>query len=214
MRESDLIVRTITDLESDKICLAFYIRTIGTSPVMYCYDAETGYAANVNQVGNFKEQQLIVRKIKDTVNNVSCLVAYVGTPGTSPSIFCYRNKRTATDDLTRSGHLHEGDLDVYRVIDSASSETCLIAYISTSGTAPSLTCYGNKSGDQGGLVQGGYLREGDLIVRKIVDHANRKECLVSYVSTEGTSPDINCYDAGRKPRRKVETISIPVPPGR
>ena len=34
MRESDLIVRTITDLESSRICLAFYIRTTGTSPVM------------------------------------------------------------------------------------------------------------------------------------------------------------------------------------
>ena len=34
LKESDLIVRTVTDLESDKICLAFYVRTTGTSPVM------------------------------------------------------------------------------------------------------------------------------------------------------------------------------------
>ena len=63
MRESDLIVRTVTDLESNRICLAFYIRTTGTSPVMSCYDAVSGYASNINQVGNFKEEQLIVRKM-------------------------------------------------------------------------------------------------------------------------------------------------------
>jgi len=34
LRESDLIVRTITDLESNRICLAFYVQTTGTSPVM------------------------------------------------------------------------------------------------------------------------------------------------------------------------------------
>ena len=32
LRESDLIVRTISDLESNRICLAFYVRTMGTSP--------------------------------------------------------------------------------------------------------------------------------------------------------------------------------------
>ena len=42
LRESDLIVRTVTDLESNKICLAFYVRTLGTSPVMSCYDARGG----------------------------------------------------------------------------------------------------------------------------------------------------------------------------
>ena len=38
LRESDLIVRNITDLNSKKTCLAFYVRTTGTSPVMFCYD--------------------------------------------------------------------------------------------------------------------------------------------------------------------------------
>ena len=47
LRESDLIVRTVTDLESNKICLAFYVRTLGTSPVMSCYDTRGGYRSNV-----------------------------------------------------------------------------------------------------------------------------------------------------------------------
>ncbi|MGB5426040.1 MAG: hypothetical protein WBN95_04560, partial [Gammaproteobacteria bacterium] len=133
MRESDLIVRTVTDLESSRICLAFYIRTTGTSPVMNCYDAVSGYASNINQVGNFKEKQLIVRKMKDTLNDVSCLVAYVGTPGTSPSIDCYKSRKSVTDDLIRDGHLQEGDLDIYRVVDKDSTKTCLVAYVSTGG---------------------------------------------------------------------------------
>jgi len=214
MRESDLIVRTVTDLESSRICLTFYIRTTGTSPVMTCYDAVSGYASNINQVGHFKEKQLIVRKMKDTVNDVSCLVAYVGTPGTSPSIDCYKSRKSATDDLVRNGHLREGDLDVYRVVDKDSTKTCLVAYVSTGGTAPSLKCYNSQSGGQGGLVQNSFLREGDLIVRKIVDNANRKECLISYVSTEGTSPNINCFDVVSKPQAKAATTSIPVPPKR
>jgi hypothetical protein len=213
MRESDLIVRTITDLESSRICLAFYIRTSGTSPVMDCYDAVSGYASNINQVGNFKEGQLIVRKVKDTLNDVSCLVAYVGIPGTSPSIDCYKSRTSATDDLVRGGHLHEGDLDIYRVVDKDSTKTCLIAYVSTSGTAPSLECYNSRSGGHGGLVQSSSLREGDLIVRKIVDHANREECLISYVSTVGTSPSINCFDAVSVPQPGTpRTVSIPVTP--
>jgi len=195
MRESDLIVRTVTDLESSRICLAFYVRTTGTSPVMNCYDAVSGYASNINQVGNFKEKQLIVRKMKDTLNDVSCLVAYVGTAGTSPSIDCYKSRKSGKDDLVRDGHLREGDLDVYRVVDADSTKTCLVAYVSTGGTAPSLRCYDSKTGGKGGLVQNSQLHEGDLIVRKIVDHANLKECLISYVSTEGTSPSINCFDA-------------------
>jgi len=207
MRESDLIVRTVTDLESSKICLAFYIRTTGTSPVMNCYDAVGGYAANINQVGNFKEGELIVRKMKDSVNDVSCLVAYVGTPGTSPSIDCYKSRKSATDELVRSGHLKEGDLDVYRVIDKDSTKTCLVAYVSTGGTVPSLTCYDSLAGDKGALVQNSSLRKGDLIVRKIVDLANNKECLISYVSTEGTSPGINCSDTVSAP----VTISAPEP---
>ena len=215
MRESDLIVRTITDLESNRICLAFYIRTTGTSPVMNCYDAVSGYASNINQVGNFKEKQLIVRKMKDTLNDVSCLVAYVGIPGTSPSIDCYKSRKSASDDLVQDGHLQEGDLDVYRIVDKDSTKTCLVAYVSTGGTAPSLKCYNNQSGDQGGLEQGSHLREGDLIVRKIVDYANRKECLISYVSTEGTSPRINCFDTVPTPRPSSSPIaSIPVTPKR
>ncbi|MEN8206094.1 MAG: hypothetical protein ABFS24_08775, partial [Pseudomonadota bacterium] len=59
------------------------------------------------------------------------------------------------------------------------------------------------------------LREGDLIVRKIVDHANKKECLISYVSTEGTSPSINCLDSGSMPQaRPAPTTSISVTPKR
>ena len=213
MRESDLIVRTITDLESSRICLAFYVRTTGTSPVMNCYDADSGYAANINQVGNFKEGELIVRKMKDTVNDISCLVAYVGTPGTSPSIDCYNSRKSATDDLVRNGHLREGDLDVYRVIDKNSTKTCLIAYVSTGGTVPSLKCYNSRSGGNGVLVQNSFLREGDLIVRKIVDRSNNKECLISYVSTEGTSPSINCFDAVSAPRPKTPpSKSFPVSP--
>ena len=215
MRESDLIVRTITDLESNNICLAFYIRTTGTSPVMNCYGAVSGYASNINQVGHFKEKQLIVRKMKDTLNDVACLVAYVGTPGTSPSIDCYKSRKTATDDLVRNGHLREGDLDIYRVVDKNSTKTCLIAYVTTGGTAPSLLCYNSQSGGKGGLVQNSFLREGDLIVRKIVDHANRKECLISYVSTEGTSPNIYCSNAGSTPQPGVAPkTSIPLTPKR
>jgi len=213
MRESDLIVRTITDLESSRICLAFYVRTTGTSPVMNCYDAVGGYAANINQVGNFKEGELIVRKMKDTVNDVSCLVAYVGTPGTSPSIDCYNSRKSATDELVRSGHLKEGDLDVYRIIDKDSTKTCLVAYVATGGTMPSLKCYNSRSGGHDGLIQNSFLHEGDLIVRKIVDRANNKECLISYVSTEGTSPGINCFDTVSAPQPKTPpTISFPVSP--
>jgi hypothetical protein len=215
MRESDLIVRTVTDLESNRICLAFYIRTTGTSPVMSCYDAVSGFASDIHQVGHFKEKQLIVRKMKDTLNDVSCLVAYVGIPGTSPSIDCYKSRKSATDDLVRDGHLREGDLDIYRVVDKDSTKTCLVAYVSTSGTAPSLKCYNSQSGGQGGLVQVSSLRKGDLIVRKIVDHANREECMISYVSTEGTSPSINCFDAVSTPQPSTSpTASIPVTPKR
>ena len=212
MRESDLIVRTVTDLESSRICLAFYIRTTGTSPVLSCYDAVSGYASNINQVGHFKEKQLIVRKMKDTLNDVSCLVAYVSTPGTSPSIDCYKSRKTAKDDLVRSGHLREGDLDIYRVVDADSTKTCLIAYVTTGGTAPSLKCYNSKGEGKGALVQASHLREGDLIVRKIVDHSNHQECLVTYVSTEGTSPSIYCSETKAAPQASVAPKqSIPVP---
>jgi hypothetical protein len=112
----------------------------------------------------------------------------------------------------RDGHLQEGDLDIYRVVDKDSTKTCLVAYVSTGGTAPSLKCYNSQAGGPGGLVQTSFLREGDLIVRKIIDHANGKECLISYVSTEGTSPSINCFDAASKPGAKAATTSIPLTP--
>ena len=195
LRESDLIVRTITDLESKKICLTFYIRTVGTSPVMTCYAAESSFRSRINQVGHFKEDQLVVRKLKDHENNMSCLVAYTSAKGTSPSINCYKNPKSGSDAIVRSGHLREGDLDIHRVIDAGSNKTCLIAYVKKGGTAPSLICYGSKVPAKGGMIQDGHLREGDLVVRKIIDQANQKACLMTYVSTEGTSPYIHCFDS-------------------
>ena len=217
LRESDLIVRTITDLEDSKICLAFYVRTTGTSPVMSCYQATSGYRSNISQVGHFKEGQLVVRKIKDSVNNVSCLVAYVSTPGTSPVINCYESRSGAKDEIESSGHLREGDLDIYRIVDQDSTKSCLIAYVSTGGTAPSLTCYTNQSGVKGGMVQDSYLREGDLIVRKIVDQGNSQNCLITYVSTEGTSPYIFCSEnkyvaESKKPQPESATEWKPYSP--
>jgi len=197
MRESDLIIRTISDLESNRICLAFYVRTMGTSPTMSCYDVVSGFRSRIDQVGHFKEGKLIVRKLKDFENNVSCLVSYVSTAGTSPAIECYKNATAAkfrdSDTLSPSGHLREGDLDVYRIVDPDSTESCLVAYVNTGSTSPSLQCYPTHSATgKGGLAQTSYLREGDLIVRKIVDEDNAKECLITYVSTEGTSPYIYC----------------------
>ena len=197
MRESDLIVRTISDLESNRICLAFYVRTIGTSPSMTCYDVVSGFRSRIDQVGHFKEGKLIVRKLKDFENNVSCLVAYVSTAGTSPAIDCYKNAAAGqfrdSDTLVPSGHLREGDLDVYRIVDPDSTKSCLVAYVNTGSTSPSLQCYGtHTSTAKGGMAQTSYLREGDLIVRKVVDQDNAKECLITYVSTEGTSPFIHC----------------------
>ncbi len=200
LRESDLIVRTISDLESNRICLAFYVRTTGTSPSMTCYDVQSGFRSRIGQVGHFKEGKLVVRKMKDSINNVSCLVAYVSTEGTSPAIDCYSSQANAkfrdSDTLVPSGHLREGDLDVYRMIDPDSTKSCLIAYVNTGRTSPSLQCYGThpKTG-KAGLAQTSHLREGDLIVRKVIDEDNSKECLITYVSTEGTSPYIHCADA-------------------
>jgi hypothetical protein len=199
LRESDLIVRTISDLESNRICLAFYVRTMGTSPSMTCYDVVSGFRSSIDQVGHFKEDKLIVRKLKDFVNNVSCLVAYVSTEGTSPAIDCYKTAASTqfrdSDSLVPSGHLREGDLDVYRIVDPDSTKSCLIAYVNVGGTTPSLLCYGSTANTgKGGLAQTSNLREGDLIVRKIVDEDNSKECLITYVSTEGTSPYIYCAD--------------------
>lgn len=203
LRESDLVVRTISDLESNKICLAFYVRTVGTSPVLNCFDAVSGFRSRVKQTAHFKEGKLVVRKITDSLNNVACLVAYVSTGGTSPSIDCYQRKMIMKDDIVRQGHLREGDLDVYRIVDADSARVCLVTYVNTGSTSPSLVCYQADSKPAGGsLDQTSQLREGDLVVRKIVDTGSRKECLVTYVSTEGTSPSVYCSDlqsASRKP---------------
>ena len=80
-----------------------------------------------------------------------------------------------------------------RISDPSSLKTCLVSYVSTKGTSPSVVCYDAKAGGQGGLIQASYLREGDLVVRKIVDEANGQACLISYVSTEGTSSHLHCY---------------------
>jgi hypothetical protein len=193
LRESDLIVRTVTDLDSGKICLAFYISTSGTSPVISCYDARQGFKSKLRQVGHFKEGKLVVRKMRDIINGVSCLVAYVSTPGTSPSINCYQGRQAAKDEIVRQGHLREGDLELFRVVDPGSAKACLIAYVNTEGTAPSLFCYDSQDAGKGGMTQNGYMREGDLVVRKILDQSSNRECLVTYVSTQGTSPNIHCY---------------------
>jgi hypothetical protein len=54
------------------------------------------------------------------------------------------------------------------------------------------------------MVQTSQLREGDLVVRKMVDPPNRKTCLITYVSTTGTSPYIYCFDEGpaRPPQKR------------
>ncbi len=195
LRESDLIVRTISDLQSNKICLAFYVRTSGTSSVMTCYDAISGFRSNINQVGFFKDDELIVRKVKDLENAVTCLVAYTSTPGTAPAIDCYKSRKPGDDAIVRGGHVREGDLEVHRISDPNSNKTCLIAYVGSGGTSPSLTCYPSKGQPgEGGMVQTSQLREGDLVVRKMVDAPNQKTCLITYVSTEGTSPYMYCFD--------------------
>ena len=199
LRESDLIIRTISDLESNRICLAFYVRTTGTSPMISCYDVKSGFRSKIDQVGHYKEGKMVIRKIKDSINGVSCLVTYVTVAGTSPSIQCYRGasggKFRTTDAIISNGHLREGDLDVHKILDPDSGQACVIAYVDTEGTSPSLQCYKSASGGgKGGLVQSSQLREGDLIVRKVNDQANRKECLITYVSTQGTSPHIYCAE--------------------
>lgn len=210
LRESDLIVRTVTDLESNKICLAFYVRTMGTSPVMSCYDTQGGFRSQVSQTGHFKKGKLVVRKIKDKLNNVSCLVAYVSAEGTSPAINCYRSSPKAKDEIERTGRLREGDLEIERVLDADSTKTCLIAFVSVGSANPTLTCYDSVGSGKGGISQQGYMREGDLVVRKILDEANRTECLISYVSTEGTSPYIHCF--GSNDAMDAAAVSAPQQP--
>jgi hypothetical protein len=200
LRESDLIVRTISDLQSNKICLAFYVRTAGTSSVITCYDAVKGFRSNINQVGFFKEGDLVVRKVKDLQNGVACLVAYISTPGTAPAIDCYKSASAGGDVIARGGHVREGDLEVHRLSDPDSNKTCLIAYVSSGGTSPSLTCYPSLGQPgEGGMVQTSQLREGDLVVRKMTDPPNQKTCLITYVSTEGTSPYMYCFDERTEP---------------
>ncbi len=162
---------------------------------MTCFDARGGFQSKVGQTGQFKDGKLVVRKIKDSVNNVSCIVAYVTTQGTSPAIDCFQSAAPTNDELLQRGHLREGDLDVYRVVDSDGARTCLVSYVNTGSTSPSLVCYPDRPDlPSGALIQTSQLKEGDLVVRKIVDEASHKECLVTYVSTEGTSPSMYCAD--------------------
>jgi len=164
--------------------------------VMTCYDARSGFRSEIAQAGHFKEGKLVVRKLTDNVNGVSCLVAYVSTNGTSPALDCYNSKAGDKGTIKRDGHLKEGDLDIYKIKDTNSMKSCLVGYVDTEGTSPTLKCYDMPSGSlSGSMTQTSYLKQGDLIVRKILDQANRKECLVSYVSTPGTSPYIHCSDA-------------------
>jgi len=213
LTESDLVVRTITDLESSRICLAFYVRTVGTSPVMTCFDATGTFQSRVSQTGHFKEGKLVIRKLKDSLNNVACLVAYVSTPGTSPAIDCYQTSVPTSDEFLQRGHLREGDLDVYRIVDADGARTCLVSYVNTGSTSPSLVCYPDRPEPQaGGLLQSSQLKEGDLVVRKIIDEASHKECLVSYVSTEGTSPSMYCADwRGAPPAAARSAPAFPPP---
>jgi hypothetical protein len=216
LRESDLIVRTISDLQSNKICLAFYVRTAGTSSVITCYDAVGGFRTNVNQVGFFKEGELVVRKVKDLDNGQSCLVAYISTPGTAPAIDCYKSAKSGDEAMVRGGHIREGDLEVHRLSDPDSRRTCLVAYVSTGGMSPSLTCYPSVGlPDEGGMVQTSQLREGDLVVRKMIDPPNNKTCLFTYVATAGTSPYMYCFDErhgpGPGPAPAPGTGPMPIP---
>jgi len=192
LRESDLIVRTVTDLEENRICLAFYVRTVGTSPAISCYDAKAGFRAKIRQVGHFKDGKLVVRKLHDTVNKVSCLATYVSTEGTSPVIHCYQSENPNKESLERMSHLREGDMHVHKIMDPGNSETCLIAHVVTGGTAPALLCYPSTNTKAAGLTQVAFMQEGDLVVRKVKDLSNDRRCLVTYVSTEGTSPYIHC----------------------
>jgi len=194
LRESDLVVRNITDLVSKKTCLAFYIRTAGTSSVIDCYDVVGDFGTTIRQVGHIKQDDVIIRKIEDTKNNRVCLVAYVSTPGTSPAVDCYTTTHKFKDNLDMSAHLREGDLSVRRITDTGANRTCLVAYVDTKGTSPSVACYASQTKGIGGLKQTSQMKEGDLVVRKIKDAANNKSCMVTYVSTEGTDTNLFCFD--------------------
>ncbi len=192
--ESDLVVRNVTDLISKKTCLAFYIRTAGTSSVIDCYDVIGGFGTVLRQIGHFKEDAVIIRKIEDTKNKRMCLVAYVATPGTAPAVDCYTVKERFKDNLEITAHLREGDMSVRQISDLGANRTCLVAYVNTKGTAPAVACYPSISRKGGILRQISFMREGDLIVRKIKDPLNKKACMVTYVSTQGTSSNLFCFD--------------------
>ncbi len=93
-----------------------------------------------------------------------------------------------------SAHLREGDLSVRRISDTGAMRTCLVAYVNTKGTSPSVFCYASQPKGVGGLKQVSQMKEGDLVVRKIKDGANNKSCMVTYVSTAGTDTHLFCFD--------------------
>ncbi len=199
MVEGDLIIRNITDLGANKTCLAFYIRTSGTSPVIQCYNASSGFGAQLRQVGHIKSEDLIVRKVVDEKNRMNCVVGYVSTPGTSPAVACYPYQYKFKGEISEAGHLREGDLHVFRIVDPANMKVCLVSYVETDKTKPDILCYDSTAGKRGGLYQASYLREGDLIVRKIKDAESGMACLVTYVSTPGTKTHLYCYPEGSAP---------------
>ena len=194
LRESDLVVRNVTDLVSKKTCLAFYIRTAGTSSVIDCYDVVGEFGTTVRQVGHIKEDDVIIRKIEDTKNNRVCLVAYVSTPGTAPAVDCYTTTHKFKDNLELSAHLREGDMSVRKIADAGAQRVCLVAYVNTKGTSPAVFCYASQPQGAGSLKQVSAMKEGDLVVRKIQDTANKKACMVTYVSTAGTDCHLFCFD--------------------
>ena len=67
--ESDLVVRNITDLASKKTCLAFYVRTPGTSSVIDCYDVIGDFGTTVRQVGHIKADEVIITEILPALND-------------------------------------------------------------------------------------------------------------------------------------------------
>jgi hypothetical protein len=69
-----------------------------------------------------------------------------------------------------------------------------VAYVNTKGTSPSVFCYASQPKGVGTLKQTSKMKEGDLVVRKISDTANKKACMVTYVSTEGTDSNLFCFD--------------------
>ncbi|HHH39141.1 MAG TPA: hypothetical protein ENK50_06165 [Sedimenticola sp.] len=207
MTEGDLVVRNVTDLGSSRTCLAFYVKTSGTSPKTFCYRAVSGFGAKLVQVGHIKADDLVIRKIEDTKNGMTCLVAYVSTPGTAPAADCYPSKHRFKDQMVEGGHLREGDLDVRLIADPGNRKSCMVSYVHTKGTDPAVVCYDSSAGRKGGLRQVSQLREGDLVVRKIVDTGSQEACLFSYVSTAGTSSHLYCYFEGLKKPAPVPAVA-------